>query len=100
MRTLKPHADNVDQIMGQMRSLQIQPTDQPKQTSTSATRSHATQVVDVDERTKVKIIKWLIEEIKLIGSHISQQSLMLNLPKFCRNGVLFADLLNRLNGRD
>ena len=52
------------------------------------------EVQPVDERTKYKIIKWLQEDIKLIGSQITAQKLSTDLPKYCRNGVLFGDLLN------
>ena len=58
------------------------------------------EVQPVDERTKYKLIKWLQEEVKLIGNQITPQQLIADLPRYCRNGVLFGDLLNRLSGKD
>ena len=58
------------------------------------------EIQPVDERTKYRIIKWLQEDVKLIGSQITAQKLSTDLPRFCRNGVLFGDLLNRLNGKE
>ena len=46
------------------------------------------------------MIKWLREDVKLIGSQMTAQKLSTDLPRFCRNGVLFGDLLNRLSGKD
>ena len=54
----------------------------------------------VDEKTKVRIVRWLIEDVKLINAQLSMQKLLQDLPKYCRNGVLFGDLLNRLSGRE
>ena len=59
-----------------------------------------TEIQPVDEKTKYRLIKWLQEEVKLIGSQITPQKLSMDLPKFCRNGVLFGDLLNRLHGKE
>ena len=42
----------------------------------------------------------MVEEVKMISNHLSFPKLLQDLPKFCRNGVLFGDLLNRLAGRD
>ena len=42
----------------------------------------------------------MIEDVQLISNSNSVEKLMSELPKFCRNGVLFGDLLNRLNGRE
>lgn len=53
----------------------------------------------MDEKTKLRVLTWLKEDVKLIAPHLSPQKLLLDLPKFCRNGVLFSDLLNRLQGR-
>lgn len=58
------------------------------------------EIHPVDEKTKTKILKWLIEDVKLISSQVSPVKLLMDLPKYCRNGVLFGDLINRLHGRD
>ena len=54
----------------------------------------------VDEKTKIKLLRWLIEDIKLLSNQVNPSKLIFDLPKYCRNGVLFGDLLNRLKGRD
>ena len=58
------------------------------------------EVQPVDEKTKLKLIRWLIDDIKLISNQVNPAKLILDLPKYCRNGVLFGDLINRLRGRD
>ena len=54
----------------------------------------------MDEKTKFKLIRWLIEDVKLVSNQVNPTRLIFDLPKYCRNGVLFGDLLNRLRGRD
>jgi hypothetical protein len=58
------------------------------------------EINEVDERTKVRVIRWLIEDVKLISPSLLIEKLLTDLPKYCRNGVLFGDLLNRLHGRE
>jgi len=50
----------------------------------------------VDAKTKTKILEWLIEDIKLLKHN---DKLIDHLPMFCKNGVFFFDLINRLNGK-
>lgn len=57
-------------------------------------------VVPVDEKCKVRLTKWLQDDVLLLGVHLTLESLVLNLPKYCQNGILFADLVNRLQGRE
>ena len=73
-------------IMGQMRTLNV------------SQNQHV--VHPVDDKTKAKLLRWLIEDVKLLGSHLNFHNLMNDFPKYCRNGVLFGDLLNRICGRD
>ena len=61
---------------------------------------NAVEVHPVDEKTKVKVIRWLVDDVKLISNQLSVPKLLSDLPKYCRNGVIFGDLLNRLCGRD
>ena len=57
------------------------------------------EIHPVDERTKIRLITWLQEEVKLIGTQVTVQQLRTDLPRYCRNGVLLGDLLNHLNGK-
>ena len=58
------------------------------------------EIHPVDEKTKNKLLKWLVDDIKLISNQVNPAKLLLDLPKYCRNGVLFGDLINRLRGRE
>ena len=58
------------------------------------------EVHPVDEKTKVRLLRWLIDDIKLLGNHLQFQKLINEFPRYCRNGVLFGDLINRIKGRD
>ena len=58
------------------------------------------EIHPVDEKTKFRLLRWLIDDIKLISNQVNPAKLILELPKYCRNGVLFGDLLNRLRGRE
>ena len=70
-----------------------------RQMQTLQVEKNRDEVHPVDEKTKVRVTRWLTDEVKLIGNHISLPKLLCDLPKYCRNGVLFGDLLNRLAGR-
>ena len=52
------------------------------------------QISHVDFRTKNKILEWLID-IRLIKENAVSVP---EFPPYCRNGVLFSDLINRLEG--
>lgn len=54
----------------------------------------------IDHRTKLKLIRWLVDDVSLISPTLSIDRLTADLPKFCRSGVLLGDLLNRLHGRE
>ena len=58
------------------------------------------EIQPVDEKTKFRLIRWLIDDVKLISNMVNSLKLIQDLPKYCRNGVLFGDLVNRLRGRD
>ena len=78
--------DDIDQIMRQMQTLDVE--------------KNEVEIHPVDEKTKHKLLRWLIEDVKLISNQVNPQKLILDLPKYCRNGVLFGDLINRLRGRE
>lgn len=46
------------------------------------------------------MLRWLVDDVKLINAQLSVPKLLADLPKYCRNGVLFGDLINRLRGRE
>jgi hypothetical protein len=56
----------------------------------------------VDDSLKAKILHWLINDVRLLKAMSEEQlyGLKVNLPQYCRSGVMFADLINRLAGRD
>ena len=81
----QPQHDDIDQIMDQMQTLNV--------------KKNEVEVQPVSEKTKVKVLRWLVDDVKLISASLSISKLIVDLPKFCRNGVLFGDLLNRLGGR-
>lgn len=51
------------------------------------------KVDEVDNKTKQKVVEWLAYEVKLLkyNDKLSEQ-----LPLYCKNGVFFFDLINRL----
>ncbi|CAK74914.1 unnamed protein product (macronuclear) [Paramecium tetraurelia] len=51
----------------------------------------------ITNEQKQQLIEWL-KQIRLIKSNA--QGLEYKLPKICKNGVIFFDLINRLTGRD
>lgn len=53
-------------------------------------------ITPVNQEIKSKILDWLFS-INLIKEHIPD--LEWKLPKICRNGLIFSDLLNKLEGR-
>ena len=61
---------------------------------------NAFEIHPVDEKTKVRLMRWLVDDVKLISNQLSVPKLLQDLPKYCRNGVLMGDLLNRIQGRD
>lgn len=52
-------------------------------------------VTAVDMKTKRRLLRWL-EQINLIRRRAVSID---EFPQFCRNGVIFFDLVNKLNGR-
>ena len=40
-------------------------------------------VVPVDEKCKVRLTKWLQDDVLLLGVHLTVESLVQNLPKYC-----------------
>ncbi len=54
-------------------------------------------ITKVDEHLKNKILNWLYS-ISLIKDNIPE--IDKKLPKICRNGFIFFDLINRLEGKN
>ena len=56
----------------------------------------------IDDGLKLRIIEWLVNEVRMLKSMNERQveELKANLPEYCRSGVMFCDLINRLNGKD
>jgi hypothetical protein len=50
----------------------------------------------VDLKTKHRVLDWLIIDVKLLRRN---DNLINELPLYCKNGVFFSDLINRLNGK-
>ena len=50
----------------------------------------------------LKILDWLIDEVRLVKpmNEAQYEELMRNFPKYCQSGVMFADLINRLSGKE
>ena len=61
----------------------------------SATRSPS----PISEGIKIRILAWLSDEIKMIKRDVLGLEPDKELAQFCRNGVLFCDLINRVSGR-
>ncbi len=51
----------------------------------------------MEDSRKYKLIEWLADDVKLVTKE-QGDNFVQNFPEYCRNGVLFADLLNRLKG--
>lgn len=64
------------------------------QYSTSNIRSPQVQIEKVPIKVKLKILQWL-QDIQLIKEDAVT---IAEFPSYCRNGVLFADLIQRLEG--
>lgn len=47
-------------------------------------------------KTRYKVLDWLIQDVKLLRNN---DKLIDELPLYCKNGVFFCDLINRLNGK-
>lgn len=100
--------DSEEDVISEMRSLTVRPTNRDQDKSFNTTYNTArmrskgleieneVQVSNVSKKAKRKLLRWL-EEINLIRKKaVSLQE----FPQFCRNGVIFFDLINKLNGRN
>lgn len=56
----------------------------------------------IDDALKIKILHWLMHDVRLLRPMGDDQleQLKENLPQYCRTGVMFADLINRVAGRE
>lgn len=99
-----------DEVISEMRSLTVKPINKENQSftysfSTKGNTARARQqeivnnneviVTEVSMKSKRRLIKWL-EDINLIRRKaVSIQQ----FPQYCRNGVIFFDLVNKLQGK-
>ena len=110
--------NDMDEVMSEMQTLNIRPV-QTNENDEEVRRQIQTdreqnedflgvslpasiQAQVVDEALKQKIIGWLINTVRLLKpmNEKQQADLITNLPQYCRSGVMFADLINRLNGKN
>lgn len=75
--------------MNEQRTLDIEPLAQSQ------------QFTSISDATKNKLLDWLISEVRLLRpmNQKQRESLKDTFAQYCRSGVLFADLANRLSGR-
>ena len=68
----------------------------------NASEATTSQIGQVDEQLKMKILDWLTNDVRLLKPMTEKQKdgLLRNFPQYSRTGVIFADLINRLNGRN
>lgn len=101
--------ESVDDIANEMRSLSVAPTEMVPEGLANLSMSnicfvildlksrrlmHDADVQPVDTKTKYKILNWL-ESIGLIKESAVDVD---EFPSYCRNGVMFFDLINRMEG--
>ena len=99
---------NNDDVMSEMQTLSVQKeshhgVDQEiaREFLTSQEKNRSNSKVQViDMALKVKIIDWLSNEVRLLKPTPDNTQLIANFHQFCRTGVIFGDLINRLNGRN
>jgi hypothetical protein len=100
--------ESEEDVISEMRSLTVRPFNRDIQnksfnTTHNTARMHSkeldvaveTRISGVSMKTKRKLLRWL-EEINLIRK---KAVAIKEFPQFCRNGVIFFDLINKLNGR-
>lgn len=80
--------------MSEMQTLKVQPL--PKESTNKRDLIKEIKIDPVDQKTKYKVLDWLSSEVKLLKYN---EKLLNDLPLYCKNGVFFADLINRLNGK-
>ncbi|CDW89619.1 UNKNOWN [Stylonychia lemnae] len=94
--TQKPASDE-DEIMNEMQTLNIQP--ESKELGSNKNKPLLLQEVKIDIidiKTQYKVLDWLVQDVKLLKNN---ERLINELPLYCKNGVFFCDLINRLNGK-
>ena len=76
---------------------QIQSSKQRNRSLSQERKKPVVVITKVNEALKKKILEWLFSITFLKES---AKDLEIKLPKICKNGVIFADLINRLEGRN
>ena len=101
--------DSEDEVISEMRSLNVRPINKDIHSLSYTTRRNTARaktiskdwdleviITEVEMKTKRKLIRWL-EDINLIRRKAVG---IKEFPQFCRNGVIFFDLVNKLQGRN
>eukprot|EP00347_Sterkiella_histriomuscorum_P018003 403347156 len=95
----QPNDDEAEEIMSEMQTLKILPESKEVGTTKHKQQTLLQQEITidpVDTKTQYKILDWLIQDVKLLKHN---DKLISELPFYCKNGVFFCDLINRLNGK-
>ena len=107
-RLVKNEGDSEDDVISEMRSLTVRPITKEGHADSFSRKNHTARMTNkgldadndadvsaVDMKTKRRLLRWL-EQISLIRRRAVSIE---EFPQFCRNGVIFFDLVNKLNGR-
>jgi hypothetical protein len=82
--------------MKEMQTLSVQPETKDTSNKSKHLMLQEIKVDPVDNKIKFKVLDWLSQEVKLLKYN---EKLLDELPLYCKNGVFFCDLINRLNGK-
>lgn len=83
----------------EMQTLTVQPESKEGGASKSQNRAPYNPEIKVDPvdlKIKQKVLEWLTQEVKMLKYN---EKLLDQFPLYCKNGVFFFDLINRLNGK-
>ena len=81
-------------VMSQMQQLSITPERINQHSTIDSVHTTIIQPQQVDSKTKQKVLLWL-RDTGLVKKAIDSEV----FPRYCRNGVLYADFLNKLAGK-
>lgn len=91
-----------DDILSEMRTLNVRPELKAANEEIARSNSALYKSQIIDQNLKIKILEWLTNDIRLLKP-VSGEKQIIELigtfPQYCRTGVIFADLINRLNGK-
>ena len=98
--------EGIDDIMSEMQTLNIRPSYDNRALDKSSRHfldeNSSSHIEPIGDALKVKILEWLTNDVRLLKpmSERQREGLTRNFPSYSRTGVIFADLINRLNGRN